>query len=96
MMGIDKFSAILPPGNGAILAIGASQPKIVSIPNSLTGMGVSRKMMVTLTCDHRIMSGADAALFLTSLQKEIEQPKGLAEDPDVFAARMNYERMLDK
>ena len=53
-------------------------------------------MQVTLTCDHRIMSGADAALFLKTLQKEIEQPKGLAEDPDVFAARARYEAMLAK
>jgi len=96
MMGIDKFAAILPPGTGAILAIGASKPTIVSIPTALTGMGVERQMTVTLTCDHRIINGADAALFLKTLQKEIEQPKGLAEDPDVFAARARYEAMLAK
>jgi pyruvate/2-oxoglutarate dehydrogenase complex dihydrolipoamide acyltransferase (E2) component len=35
-------------------------------------------MMVTLTCDHRIISGADAALFLKDLQAAIESPAGLA------------------
>lgn len=33
MMGVDSFGAILPPGTGAILAIGASKPAVVQLPS---------------------------------------------------------------
>jgi pyruvate dehydrogenase E2 component (dihydrolipoamide acetyltransferase) len=78
MMAVDKFAAILPPGQGAILAVASAKPQIVHLPKALTGMGIERRMMVTLTCDHRIISGADAALFLRDLQQAIESPGALA------------------
>lgn len=78
MMAVDKFAAILPPGQGAILAVASAAPAIVAMPKALTGMGIEKRMTVTLTCDHRIISGADAALFLKDLQKVVEAPAGLA------------------
>ena len=70
MFGVDRFDAILPPGQGAILAIGASGPQVVATPQGM--MGVQRQMSVNITCDHRIIYGAHAAAFLQDLAKLIE------------------------
>lgn len=59
MFGVDRFDAILPPGQGSILAIGASQPQLTATPDGM--MAVKRQMQVNITCDHRIIYGADAA-----------------------------------
>jgi pyruvate dehydrogenase E2 component (dihydrolipoamide acetyltransferase) len=70
MFGVSQFDAILPPGQGAILAIGAAQPQVVATAEGL--MGVKRQMQVNMTCDHRVIYGADAAAFLQDLAKLIE------------------------
>lgn len=70
MFGVDRFDAILPPGQGSILAIGASRPQVVATADGL--MGVRRQMQVNITCDHRIIYGADAAAFMQDLAKLIE------------------------
>lgn len=70
MYGVDRFDAILPPGQGAILAIGASRPQVVATEDGL--LGVRRQMQVNLTADHRIIYGAHAAAFLQDLAKLIE------------------------
>ncbi len=69
MFGVDTFDAILPPGQGSILAIGASQPQVVAIDGM---MGVRQQMRVNITCDHRIIYGTTAAAFLQDLAKLIE------------------------
>jgi pyruvate dehydrogenase E2 component (dihydrolipoamide acetyltransferase) len=70
MYGVDRFDAILPPGQGSILAIGASRPQVVATEDGL--LGVRRQMQVNITCDHRVIYGADAAAFLQDLAKLIE------------------------
>jgi pyruvate dehydrogenase E2 component (dihydrolipoamide acetyltransferase) len=70
MFGVDRFDAILPPGQGAILAIGASRPQVVATRDGM--MGVRSQMAVNITCDHRVIYGADAAAFLQDLAKLIE------------------------
>ncbi|MEQ9000767.1 MAG: dihydrolipoamide acetyltransferase family protein [Coleofasciculus sp. B1-GNL1-01] len=70
MYGVDRFDAILPPGQGAIMAIGASRPQVVATTDGM--MGVQNQMQVNMTCDHRIIYGADAAAFLQDLAKLIE------------------------
>lgn len=70
MFGVSQFDAILPPGQGSILAIGSSQPQVVATADGL--MGVKRQMQVNITCDHRIIYGADAAAFLQDLAKLVE------------------------
>ena len=70
MFGVDRFDAILPPGQGSILAIGASRPQVVATDEGL--MGVKRQMQVNISCDHRIIYGADAAAFLKDLAQLIE------------------------
>ncbi len=70
MFGVDRFDAILPPGQGSILAVGASRPQVVATDDGL--LGVRRQMQVNITCDHRIIYGAHAAAFLQDLAKLIE------------------------
>ncbi|MGH7998923.1 MAG: dihydrolipoamide acetyltransferase family protein [Brasilonema sp.] len=69
MFGVDRFDAILPPGQGSILAIGASRPQVVATAEGL--FGVKQQMQVNMTCDHRIIYGAHAAAFLQDLAKLI-------------------------
>ncbi|WP_138504938.1 dihydrolipoamide acetyltransferase family protein [Nostoc sp. PA-18-2419] len=70
MFGVDTFDAILPPGQGSILAIGASRPQVVATPDGL--FAVRQQMQVNITSDHRIIYGAHAAAFLQDLAKLIE------------------------
>lgn len=72
MFGVTQFGAILPQGQGGILAIGATQEVIVPDSQAVLGMKKVKKMGVTLTCDHRQIYGADAALFLKTLADIME------------------------
>ena len=65
MFGVTQFDAILPPNTGSILAISSSLPKVVQLKNG--HFGVQKSMVVTITCDHRHIYGADAAEFLKDL-----------------------------
>jgi pyruvate dehydrogenase E2 component (dihydrolipoamide acetyltransferase) len=67
MYGVDQFDAILTPGQAAIMAVGGSSPQVVATDDGL--FGVKRQMKVNLTCDHRVIYGADAASFLQDLAK---------------------------
>ncbi|XP_006307286.2 dihydrolipoyllysine-residue acetyltransferase component 5 of pyruvate dehydrogenase complex, chloroplastic [Capsella rubella] len=75
MFGVDRFDAILPPGTGAIMAVGASQPSVVATKDGRIGM--KNQMQVNVTADHRVIYGADLALFLQTLASIIEDPKDL-------------------
>jgi len=77
MFGVDRFDAILPPGTGAILAVAASRPAVVAGKDG--SFRVANQMQVNLTCDHRVIYGADAAAFLKDLAQLIEtNPESLA------------------
>jgi len=75
MFGVDRFDAILPPGTGAIMAVGASQPTVVGTKDGR--IGIKNQMQVNVTADHRVIYGADLAAFLQTLSKIIEDPKDL-------------------
>ncbi|PKA46956.1 Dihydrolipoyllysine-residue acetyltransferase component 3 [Apostasia shenzhenica] len=75
MFGVDRFDAILPPGTGAIMAVGASHPTLVATKDGR--IGVKSQMQVNVTADHRVIYGADLASFLQTLAKIIEDPKDL-------------------
>ena len=70
MFGVDNFDAILPQGQGSILAVGGSKPQLVADDSGM--MGVKRQMKVNITCDHRVIYGAQAAAFLKDLATLIE------------------------
>jgi len=77
MFGISQFDAILPSGQGGILAVAGTQDYIVPCKQAVLGMKKVSKMTVTLTCDHRQIYGADAALFLKTLNEVMQSPKSL-------------------
>ncbi len=74
MFGVDRFDAILPPNQGAILAIGAARPTVVVTPER--AIAIRSQMQVNLTCDHRVIYGAHAAAFLQDLAQLLEQKVG--------------------
>jgi pyruvate dehydrogenase E2 component (dihydrolipoamide acetyltransferase) len=74
MFGVDCFDAILPPGQGAILAVGAARPTVVATPEK--AIAIRSQMQVNLTCDHRVIYGAHAAAFLQDLAQLIEHKVG--------------------
>ncbi|XP_010909491.1 dihydrolipoyllysine-residue acetyltransferase component 4 of pyruvate dehydrogenase complex, chloroplastic [Elaeis guineensis] len=75
MFGVDRFDAILPPGQGAIMAVGASKPTVVADGDGF--FTIKNKMLVNVTADHRIIYGADLAAFLQTFSKIVENPESL-------------------
>jgi pyruvate dehydrogenase E2 component (dihydrolipoamide acetyltransferase) len=71
MFGIDEFTAVINPPEGAILAIGAMTPKPVVRNNQVV---VKQMMRVTMSCDHRVIDGATGAKFLQTFKKILENP----------------------
>src|SRR6185436_18681446 len=61
MFGVTSFTAVINPGQAAILAVGAAVERPVYAPD---GALAKRSLMdLSLSCDHRILYGADAAQF---------------------------------
>ena len=71
MMGIERFSAIINPPNAAILAVGTTVTKPV-VKNGAITVGLT--MVLTLSCDHRVVDGALGAQFLAALKDLLEKP----------------------
>jgi len=75
MFGVTEFVAVINPPQAAILAVGKMEPRAVV----RDGEVVARNTMnITLSCDHRILYGADAAEFLARIKALLEQPIALA------------------
>jgi pyruvate dehydrogenase E2 component (dihydrolipoamide acetyltransferase) len=72
MFGIDAFSAIITPPQASVLAVGRIADRVVAI----NGQPAVRPMMtITLSSDHRVVDGAQAAAFLNDLAASLEKPK---------------------
>lgn len=71
MYGIPEFYPIINPPQAAILGVGAIEEKAVAI----NGQIMPKKVLhLTLSCDHRIVNGIDAAQFLSTLKAHLENP----------------------
>jgi pyruvate dehydrogenase E2 component (dihydrolipoamide acetyltransferase) len=71
MFDVEEFIAIINPPEAAILAIGsANQVAVVKDNQIVPGW----KMKATISVDHRVSDGAEAARFLQALTKYIEEP----------------------
>jgi len=68
---VAEFSAIINPPEGAILAVGSVR-RVPVVDD--TGLGVGRRMNMTLSCDHRVMDGAMGARFLQDVKRLLEEP----------------------
>ncbi len=74
MFGIREFSAIINPPQGAILAIGAGEERVI-VKNGQ--MRTANMMTVTMSVDHRAIDGAVGAEYLQVFKKLIESPMTL-------------------
>jgi pyruvate dehydrogenase E2 component (dihydrolipoamide acetyltransferase) len=71
MFGVDAFSAIITPPQAAVLAVGRIADRVVAV----NGQPAVRPIMtITLSSDHRVVDGAQAAAFLNDLAVALEQP----------------------
>ena len=74
MLGIREFTAIINPPEAGILAVGG----IVETPVVVDGQVVVRpRMRITMSCDHRVIDGAQGARFLQTLQGMLEEPTAI-------------------
>lgn len=71
MFGIKSFSSILNEPQGAIMSVGAADPRPVVRDGALA---IATTMTLTLTCDHRALDGAIGARFLAAFKSTIEEP----------------------
>ncbi len=75
MFGVTTFTAVINPPQAAILAVGKMEPKPVVRDGELV---VRNALSLTISCDHRILSGAPAAEFLGRVKDILERPVSLA------------------
>lgn len=71
MYDVENFNAIINPPEAAILAIGSSR-EVPVVDNGQIKIG--QRMKCTVSVDHRISDGAEAAQFMQSLAKYLEEP----------------------
>jgi len=71
MFGIKQFDAVINPPQGAIMAVGAGEPRPVVRNGALA---VATVMSVTLSVDHRVVDGAVGAELLAAFKMLIEDP----------------------
>ena len=71
MYKVDAFSAIITPPQAAILAVGSISDRVVPVEGK---PGIRPMMTMTLSSDHRVVGGAQAAEFLSDLANAIREP----------------------
>ncbi|MBN1230499.1 MAG: 2-oxo acid dehydrogenase subunit E2 [Anaerolineales bacterium] len=74
MFDVDQFVAIINPPESAILAVGSAKQEPVVVDGELT---IGTRMKGTLSVDHRVSDGAEAAEFMQTLGKYLENPLSL-------------------
>jgi pyruvate dehydrogenase E2 component (dihydrolipoamide acetyltransferase) len=74
MYHVDQFTAIITPPQAAILAVGNIRDRVVAVEGKPT---VRPMMTLTLSCDHRVVDGARAAVFFNDLVEAISRPQDL-------------------
>lgn len=72
MYGIDAFSAIITQPQAAVLAVGRISDRVVPVNGQ---PGIRPMMTITLSSDHRVVDGAQAAEFLHELAGALEAPQ---------------------
>lgn len=75
MFGIKNFASIINPPEGMIMSVGAGEKKPVVGANDQ--LEVATVMSVTLTCDHRVIGGAEGAKWLSAFKRYVEQPEAM-------------------
>jgi len=74
MFDVDSFTAIIYPPHAAILAVGRVKEQAVARDGQVT---VAQIMTATLSVDHRVADGAEAARFIMEIKGLLEKPAAL-------------------
>jgi len=74
MFGIQEFTGVINPPEAGILAVGGVEDAPVAEEG---GVVVRPIMMVTMSCDHRVVDGATGARFLQTLKGMLEEPAAI-------------------
>ena len=79
MFGVDHFTAIINPPNAAILAVGQAiqKPFIETDEDGEPELVIGHEMSMTMSSDHRIIDGAMAAEYLSTVRELLESPASL-------------------
>jgi pyruvate dehydrogenase E2 component (dihydrolipoamide acetyltransferase) len=75
MFGVERFTAIINPPEGGILAIGATVDEPVIVKDQVVP---GKRLTVTMSCDHRVIDGALGARWLQAFAELFEKPESLA------------------
>jgi pyruvate dehydrogenase E2 component (dihydrolipoamide acetyltransferase) len=71
MFDVENFGAIINPPESAILAV-ASARDVVVLKNGVVSSG--KRMKITISADHRVTDGVEAAKFMQVIKQVIETP----------------------
>ncbi len=77
MFGVEEFSAIINPGEAAILAVSSAVATPLVIDG---GIGIRQVMKLTLSADHRIVDGEMGARFLNALRRRLEDVRAFRDE----------------
>jgi pyruvate dehydrogenase E2 component (dihydrolipoamide acetyltransferase) len=72
---VEEFSAIINPPEAGILAVGSAKKVPVVLEDGSLGVGI--RMKATVSIDHRVSDGAEAAEFMRALKELLEHPMRL-------------------
>ncbi|MEM7767782.1 MAG: pyruvate dehydrogenase complex dihydrolipoamide acetyltransferase [Pseudomonadota bacterium] len=75
MFGINDFASIINPPEGMIMSVGAGEKRPIVLDDGTLGVGTM--MSVTLTCDHRVIGGAEGAQWLAAFKRYVETPEAM-------------------
>ena len=70
MLHVENLTAIINPGESAILAVGSASPQPVAVAGSVE---IRPMMKMTLSADHRLVDGALAARFVNKIKERLEK-----------------------
>ena len=71
MFGIEEFTGVINPPEAGILAVGAVEERPVAVGGEVA---LRPRMRITMSCDHRVIDGAQGARFLATLKSYLEEP----------------------
>ncbi len=74
MFGIHEFTAIINPPEAGILAVGGIEQTAVVVDGQVV---VRPRMRITMSCDHRVIDGAQGSRFLQTLKGMLEEPTAI-------------------
>ena len=74
MFDVTSFVAIIYPPQTAVLAVGTVTKRAVVRDDEVR---IAQMMTATLSCDHRVVDGAEGARFIVEVKRQLEDPMGL-------------------